>query len=199
MTSHWASDFSLKGAPLTLNGATARWETSPRPLSQEQSLAAKLATCLTSPGSHVGWIQLGHHFSGVFFSNGCGCQSRFGIPFWLVGEFTTHFRTYLVVGLGCSLGGHRDFDPWPKNGVPKSSRGSGYSFFPFPLNLWLESRRHNSPVFVSASPFQRKWSSAIFFQPGAVVQILRSLLFQPRNYCGFVLFFCFLLFPRWGY
>ena len=25
---------------------------------------------------------------------GCGCQNRFGIPFWLVGEFTTHFRTY---------------------------------------------------------------------------------------------------------
>ena len=25
---------------------------------------------------------------------GCGCQKRFGIPFWLVGEFTTHFRTY---------------------------------------------------------------------------------------------------------
>ena len=25
-----------------------------------------------------------------------------GIPFWVVGEFTTHFGTYLVVGLGCS-------------------------------------------------------------------------------------------------
>ena len=25
---------------------------------------------------------------------GCGCQNRFGIPFWLVGEFTTQFRTY---------------------------------------------------------------------------------------------------------
>ena len=25
---------------------------------------------------------------------GCGCQNRFGIPFWLAGEFTTHFRTY---------------------------------------------------------------------------------------------------------
>ena len=23
---------------------------------------------------------------------GCGCQNRFGIPCWLVGEFTTHFR-----------------------------------------------------------------------------------------------------------
>ena len=26
--------------------------------------------------------------------NGRGCQHRFGIPFWLVGEFTTHFRAY---------------------------------------------------------------------------------------------------------
>ena len=25
--------------------------------------------------------------------HGCGCQNRFGIRFWLVGEFTTHFRT----------------------------------------------------------------------------------------------------------
>ena len=31
--------------------------------------------------------------------HGCGCQNRFGIPFGLVGEFTTHFRTYLV-GIG---------------------------------------------------------------------------------------------------
>ena len=35
---------------------------------------------------------------------GCGCQNRSGIPFWLAGEFTTHFRLpILVVGLGCSL------------------------------------------------------------------------------------------------
>ena len=27
-------------------------------------------------------------------THGCGCQNRFGIPFWLVSEFTTHFRTY---------------------------------------------------------------------------------------------------------
>ena len=33
---------------------------------------------------------------------GCGGQNRFGIPFWLVGEFTTHFS-----------GGTGDFDPWP--------------------------------------------------------------------------------------
>ena len=36
-----------------------------------------------------------------------------GIPFWLVGAFTTHVRLpILVVGLGCSLGG-RGFDPDP--------------------------------------------------------------------------------------
>ena len=38
-----------------------------------------------------------------------------GIPFWLVGEFTTHFRTYFSGGLGAN----RDFDPWPH------SRGGG--------------------------------------------------------------------------
>ena len=27
-------------------------------------------------------------------THGCGCQNRFGIPVWLVDEFTTHFRTY---------------------------------------------------------------------------------------------------------
>ena len=43
---------------------------------------------------------------------GRGCQHRFGIPFWLVGEFTTHFRTYFSWGLRCSLG-VRAFDPWP--------------------------------------------------------------------------------------
>ena len=32
-----------------------------------------------------------------------GGQNRFGIPFWLVGEFTTHFSLFLL-GLGCSRG-----------------------------------------------------------------------------------------------
>ena len=32
---------------------------------------------------------------------------RFGIPFWLGGEFTTHFRTYLVVGLVDVCWGYR--------------------------------------------------------------------------------------------
>ena len=56
----------------------------------------------------------------------CGGQNRFGIyifglwghwvktygiPFWLVGEFTTHFSVWL--GLGCSPGANRAFDPWP--------------------------------------------------------------------------------------
>ena len=44
---------------------------------------------------------------------GCGGQNRFGIPFWLLGEFTTHSRTYFSgwiesdVHWGCDLG----FDP----------------------------------------------------------------------------------------
>ena len=56
-----------------------------------------------------------HYWKGPM-RNGCGCQNRFGIPFWLVGEFTTHFRTYVRWGLGCSLG-LREFGPWP-NALP---------------------------------------------------------------------------------
>ena len=38
---------------------------------------------------------------------GCGGQNRFGIPIWLVGEFTTHFRTdfsgdEFTIILGCN-------------------------------------------------------------------------------------------------
>ena len=31
--------------------------------------------------------------------------SHFGIPFWLVGEFTTHFRTYFSGWIGMFTGG----------------------------------------------------------------------------------------------
>ena len=43
----------------------------------------------------------------------CGCQNRFGIPFWLVGA-PPILEPMIVVGLGCSLG-VRDFDPWPNH------------------------------------------------------------------------------------
>ena len=33
----------------------------------------------------------------------CGCQNRFGIPFWLVGA-PPILEPMIVVGLGCSLG-----------------------------------------------------------------------------------------------
>ena len=42
---------------------------------------------------------------------GCGCQNRFGMPFWLVGEFTTHFRLPIFVGIGMFIGGIPP--PWP--------------------------------------------------------------------------------------
>ena len=32
---------------------------------------------------------------GEVVTNGRGGRNRLGIPFWLVGELTTHFRTYL--------------------------------------------------------------------------------------------------------
>ena len=49
-------------------------------------------------------------------NRGCGGQIRFGIPFWLVGEFTTHFfLDFRGIGFpdvhwGCDLA----FDPWPE-------------------------------------------------------------------------------------
>ena len=37
-----------------------------------------------------------------------------GIPFWLVGEFTTHFRTYFSGWIESDVHwGVRGFDPWP--------------------------------------------------------------------------------------
>ena len=44
---------------------------------------------------------------------GCGCQHRFGIPFWSVGEFTTHFRTYVSGWIESDVhwGYDLDFDP----------------------------------------------------------------------------------------
>ena len=51
---------------------------------------------------------------------GCGCQNRFGMPslFWGsdVGDWVNSppiLEPILVVGLGCSLGANRGFDPWP--------------------------------------------------------------------------------------
>ena len=43
---------------------------------------------------------------------GRGGQNRFGIPFWLVGECTTHFRTYFCGWIGSrSLGVRFGFGP----------------------------------------------------------------------------------------
>ena len=36
-----------------------------------------------------------------------------GIPFWLVGEFTTHFRTYFSGDWDVHRGYDLDFDSWP--------------------------------------------------------------------------------------
>ena len=38
-------------------------------------------------------------------ADGCGGPNCFGIPFWLVGEFTTHFRTYFSGWIGRFTGG----------------------------------------------------------------------------------------------
>ena len=49
---------------------------------------------------------------------GCGCQDRFGIPFWLVGAFTTHFRTHFSGDWDVHWGYDLDFEPWPINMEP---------------------------------------------------------------------------------
>ena len=38
-----------------------------------------------------------------------------GIPFWLVGEFTTHFRTYFNGDWDAHWGYDLDFDSWPND------------------------------------------------------------------------------------
>ena len=53
---------------------------------------------------------------------GRGCQHCFGIPFWLVGEFTTHCTIYFSGDWDVHWG-VRAFDPWP------------YLFFPCPCGL----------------------------------------------------------------
>ena len=45
---------------------------------------------------------------------GCGCQNRFGTPFWGAPPV---LEPILVVRLGCSLGGNQAFDPWPFPGL----------------------------------------------------------------------------------
>ena len=63
------------------------------------------------PGAGTGWIcSEATHACRIF---GCGCQNRFGIPFWLVGEFTTHFRTHFSGDWDVHWGYDLDFDPWP--------------------------------------------------------------------------------------
>ena len=58
----------------------------------------------------------------------CG-QNRFGIPFCWVGEFTTHFRTGILVGglVDVHWGYDLDFDPWPY--VFRPWRGVGRPFW----------------------------------------------------------------------
>ena len=48
---------------------------------------------------------------------GGGGQNRFGIPFWLVGEFTTHFRTFFGGDGEVHWGYELHFDPWPSQGL----------------------------------------------------------------------------------
>ena len=67
----------------------------------------------------------------------CGCRNRFGIPFWLVGEFTTHFRT----------SGDWDFDPWPPRFGGVHTQGN------FQLIWWSKGHTVN-------------WSSNSRFQVG---------------------------------
>ena len=66
--------------------------------------------------------------------DGCGCQNRYGIPFWLVGEFTTHFRTYFSGDWDVHLGYDLGFDPWPDLGC------CFWSWYPFWVGDWETKR-----------------------------------------------------------
>ena len=57
--------------------------------------SANLAAAAVLPTWQARFAASGKKDSGAgLFRCGCGSQNRFGIPFWLVGEFTTHFRAY---------------------------------------------------------------------------------------------------------
>ena len=75
---------------------------------------------------------------------GRGCQHRFGIPFWLVGEFTTHVTIYFS-GIGMFTGGY----PWP------------YLFFPCPCGL----APFGGPFHGQFQGFLWPWLSTPFWDP----------------------------------
>ena len=78
-------DFSSKGRPCAQAGLSLG-------LGRRGSAGCALEG---APGCD-GWKRL--------WLNGCGCQHRFGIPFWLVGEFITHLRTYFSGWIGMCIG-----------------------------------------------------------------------------------------------
>ena len=51
---------------------------------------------------------LGSHFGGR-----CTTRAGFILADFVVGEFTTHFRTYFSGWIGMFTGGKPGFDPWP--------------------------------------------------------------------------------------
>ena len=58
-------------------------------------------------------------------TNGCDGHNRFGIPFWLVGEFTTRLRTYFSGDWDVHWGTTRDVDPWPDSNWVSSIPAAG--------------------------------------------------------------------------
>ena len=71
----------------------------------------------------------------------CGGQHRFGIPFWRIGEFTTHFRTYFSgwteSNAHWGVTGILDFDPWPGEPKPVVSLGPSFVSIAVLRHAWL--------------------------------------------------------------
>ena len=66
-----------------------------------------------SGSSSLSWLtrNISYRWGGVRLESfGCGCQNRFGIPFW---GRCTHFRTYVSGDWDVRWGYDLDFDPWP--------------------------------------------------------------------------------------
>ena len=110
------------------NNAHARWlrglalQHGNKKSAEAQEECRRAVECARAQGKEAEaaqWEARGSEF-------GRGGQNRFGIPFWLVGEF--------MVGLGCSLGDNRAFDPWPfqgKKGIDRSNADPGFTSFFF--------------------------------------------------------------------
>ena len=103
-----------------------------------------------------------------------------GIPFWLVGEFTTHFRAYCSGWIGMFTGGQPIFDPWPHVESCHNSPGMPRRTGPQGTRADLFLLRETNPS--RAGRRKRTRSAGRLFANGAA----------PKTWLALLLFFLFL-------